>query len=297
MISHNDRPYEQSDEFFPSLDLISAQSRPAVVEQFLGTIRAGPCSGGSNFTDARYSIDRAVPVIGSTSSASLLTTARDLLPVATGCITATNLAELSAGTHLLAAGSVVYVCGVINHAGQRQYVFNQPPTGSGSCIVQITSTATGGGKYNGHIVSGASSASAAGTLGMPEGLSAGAACLILNAEEDGQSGHRLASSCNAVGQIAGSSAGTPVVVIRGALGATSGATSLSGSGATADSSAWSRISTGTPLTVAMQTRTVWDSTGGVLYGFQRTLAFDARGLLISVSGETQVTIDTPTSCT
>ena len=64
-----------------------------------------------------------------------------------------------------------------------------------------------------------------------------------------------------------------------------------------DSSTWSRAASAGPVSVTLQTRTVWDSAGGVLYGYQRTLSFDARGLLVSVSAESQVTIDTPTACT
>lgn len=288
-------PINDDDEQLPTLNGLAARLLPAFVEQFLGTIRAGPCGGGSDYTDARYAIDRAVPVINSGSTPAMILTTRDTLSTSIPCIVATNLAELSAGSHLLSVGTTVYIFGVINHAGLRQYVFNQPIVSG--CVVQITSAGSGGGKYNGHILSGVSGAIATGTLAMPEGLSSGATCLILNEEEDGQSGHRLATSCYAVGQIVGSSAGTPLVMIRGALGATSSTTALSGSGTTADSGTWSRASTGTPVSIPLQTRTVWDSSGGVLYGYQRTLAFDARGLLVTVSAETQVTIDTPTACT
>jgi len=183
---------------------------------------------------------------------------------------------------------------VINHAGLRQYVFTQPPTRS--VVVQISSSASGGGKYNGYILSGSSTAVSSGTLSMPEGLTAGATCLILNEEETGQSGNRLASGSYAVGQVVGNTSGTPIVMIRGALGSTTSPTSISGSGTSADSTTWSRSSDATPASVILQTRTVWDSTAGVLYGYQRTLSFDARGLLTSVSAETQVTIDTPTAC-
>jgi len=293
MITPIDINSEPDDEQTVTAGGVSRRVLPAIPEQFLGIIRTSPCGGGADYTDARYAIDRAVPVIGSTSK---LTTAKDSIATSASCITATNLAELSNGTHLVQAGAVVYVFGVINHAGLRQYVFNQP-VAAGSCVVQITGTASGGGKYNGQLLSGASGAVASGTLAMPEGLGGGASGLILNEEEDGQTGHRLASSCYAVGQVAGNSGGTPVVMIRGALGATSGTTALSGSGTTADSGTWSRASDGTPVSVAMQTRTVWDSTAGVLYGFQRTLTFDARGVLVSVSAESQVTIDTPTACT
>jgi hypothetical protein len=163
-------------------------------------------------------------------------------------------------------------------------------------VVQITGTAGGGGKYSGQILGGNSGAGTSGNLAMPEGLSGAGPALILNEEEDGLSGHRLAVPCYAIGEIVGVSGGQTVVMIRGALGATAGATSLAGSGVSADSGSWSRAGSGTPVTVTMQTRTVWDSGDGVLYGYSRNLSFDARGELVAVSAESQYTIDTPTAC-
>ena len=85
-------------------------------------------------------------------------------------------------------------------------------------------------------------------------------------------------------------------MIRGALGSTSSPTSISGSGVSADSGTWSRSTNATPVNVTLQTRTVWDSTAGVLYAYQRTLSFDARGVLYAISAESQITVDTATAC-
>lgn len=273
--------------------------RPALVEQFAAIVRTSPCSTNvsSDYPDARYYLDRAVPSSGLTSAASLAATV-DALPGVKQCLTATNLAELAAGTHLLPAGTVVQVFALYARDGTKLYAFNQPP--AGAVVVKITGTA-GGGKYTGRILTGASSASAAGNLSMPEGMSVPAAdnALVLNEEEDGLSGHRLAVPCYAVGSVAGVSQGLNVVMIRGALGATGGGSTLgdgTGGPVAADSSSWSRSSSATPLVVWAQTRTVWDPSGGVLYAYLRSFTFDARGMLISVSGENQITVDVPVAC-
>ena len=272
-----------------------ARDWPALVEQFAAIVRSGPCAGtsGGDYTDARYYLDRAMPREGSSTSAALSATV-DQFPGVAQCLTATNLAELGAKSHSLAAGTVVQVFVLSTRGGGRVYVFNQTP--QAGVVVQIVSAAGGGGKYSGEILGGTSGAVASGNLAMPEGLGVAAPALILNEEEDGLSGHRLSIPCYAVGQIVGNSDGQTIVTIRGALGATAGATSLGGSGVAADSGSWSRAGNGTPVTVTLQTRTVWDSSGGVLYGYSRNLAFDARGQLVSVSSESQYTIDTPTTC-
>jgi hypothetical protein len=46
----------------------------------------------------------------------------------------------------------------------------------------------------------------------------------------------------------------------------------------------------------VQTRAFWDTSGNVLYAYLRQLSMDARGLLISVSGETRIVVDTTQSC-
>ena len=272
-----------------------ARDWPALVEQFAGIVRSGPCGGGSggDYADARYYVDRAAPKEGSPASA-VLSAAVDPFPGVAQCLTATNLAELGAGSHLIAPGTVVQVFALGTRGGGKVYVFNQSP--AAGVVVQVTSAASGGGKYSGQILGGTSAAVASGNLAMPEGLGSSGAALILNEEEDGLSGHRLDVPCYAVGQIVGQSGGQAIVMIRGALGATAGATSLAGSGVGADSGSWSRATSATPVTVSLQTRTVWDSSGGVLYGYSRNLQFDARGQLAGVSSETQYVIDTPTAC-
>lgn len=270
---------------------------PAQVEQFAATVRTSPCATNvtSDYTDARYYLDRAV---ATSSGSAALATQADSLPGLKQCLTATNLAEIAAGTHRLPKGTVVQVFSLYTRAGKRLYVFNQPPPDG--AVVQISGGAGGGGKYTGQVLAGDSTAVSAGTLAMPEGMNAasGPSALILNEEENGQTGHRIAPGSYAVGQIAGNSNGTAIVVIRGGLGATAGATSLGGSGggASPDSSSWSKASDGTPLQISVQTRTYWDSGSGTLFGYLRQFSFDARGLLYAVSGETQITIDVATAC-
>jgi hypothetical protein len=196
-------------------------------------------------------------------------------------------------------GMVVQVFALYARSGTKVYVFNQPP--ADAVVVEITGAVAGGGKYTGRVLSGASSAVAAGNLAMPEGLGVPGSdnALICNEEEDTLGGHRLAIPCYGVGRVAGISHGLTVVMIRGAKGATNSPTSLGDgtSGAVAaDTTSWSKASDGTPVTVWVQTRTLWDSTGGVLYAYLRSFSFDARGLLVSVSGENRITVDVPTPC-
>lgn len=275
--------------------LRTRRQSPADVEQFAATVRTSPCSTGvsSDYTDARYYLDRAV---ATSSGVTALATQTDSLPGLQQCLTATNLAELAASTHRLPKGTVVQVFSLYTRAGKRLYVFNQPPPDG--VIVQIGAAAGGGGKYTGQVLVGDSNAVSSGNLNMPEGMngSTGPSALILNEEENGLSGNRIAAGTYAVGQIAGNSGGTAIVMIRGGSGNTAGATGLSGSGITPDPSSWSRTSNGTPLNVWAQTRTYWDTGSGTLFGFLRQFSFDARGLLYAVSAETQVTIDVATAC-
>jgi hypothetical protein len=270
-------------------------SAPAFTDHFPAIVRATPCASDAvgDYSDARYYLDRAVPGVDADQGAALVVGV-DRVPGVGECLTATNLAELPGNSHLVPAGTVVHAFSMPTRGGGKVYFFNFAP--AQGAVVQITGIASGGGKYTGRIVSGVSNAGASGMLAMPEGLSAGMSALILNEEEDGQTGHRLSTSCYAIGQVTGIAAGQAIVIIRGALGTTSSPTSISGSGVTADSGTWSRASNGTPVNVTLQTRTVWDSSAGVLYAYQRTMSFDARGLLVSVSAETQVTVDTAIAC-
>lgn len=269
---------------------------PALVEHFAAVVRSSPCASErtTDYTDARYYLDRAAPAADA-GATDVVAPKVDELPGVEQCLTATNLAELSAGSHLVASGTIVHAFGVPTRGGGTVYFFNHEPVRT--AVVQLTSNAAGGGKYLGNLVDGSSSAVGSGTLAMPEGMTGGASALILNEEEDGLGGHRIGTPCYAVGRVVGRAGGLTLVVIRGALGATAGATALSGSGVSANSTTWGRNADGTPVTVGVQTRTVWDSSAGVLYAYQRTLTFDARGLLVSVSAESQVTVDVATACT
>ena len=75
-------------------------------------------------------------------------------------------------------------------------------------VVKVISNATGGGKYNGRILRGRSTAVATGNLSMPEGLTVPAAndSLVLNMRENGASTHWVAANTFALGEIVGMTA-------------------------------------------------------------------------------------------
>jgi hypothetical protein len=88
--------------------------------------------------------------------------------------------------------------------------------GGGAVVVRITGNASGGGKYNGRILTGTSTAVAAGTLAMPAGMTVPGAdnALILNLYEDGKITHDLVANTFHIGVPAGVSAGKTVVHIQ-----------------------------------------------------------------------------------
>jgi hypothetical protein len=227
----------------------------------------------------------------------------DTLPGVRGCLTATNLAEITTGTHLLSAGTIVQVFALYTRArpSTKLYVFNQPPPAS--VVVQITGAASGGGKYTGAIVAGSSTATSSGNLAMPEGMGGlpGSPALILNPAEDGLATHQLQLGTYHVGRLIGISGGTNIVQIDCMpLGITAGPTTLGGAvegSETPASDSWSRGSTGTPLDLFVVTRVVYNEAGDkTLYHFARKLSFDACGLLVAAGAESRVTIDATEAC-
>jgi len=206
-----------------SLGTPATRPRPAFVQQFLGIIRSSPCSGSnSDYTDARYYIDRAAPQFGSKTT-DVLSAKAEQIPGITQCITATNLAELEEDTHLLTKGTVVQVFSLLSRGtnGQTVYLFNQAV--EQTVVVRIAGNSSGAGEYDGQILSGSSNATVGGGLTMPAGMTLPGAsnALVLNSEENGVSGHRLASGAYAIGVVSGMTSETSprqIVVIRGALG-------------------------------------------------------------------------------
>ena len=271
--------------------------RPAQVEQFPAIVRASPCNtGGREYTDARYYLDRAVAQVG-LAATDTFDANNEQTPGIKQCLTATNLAELDAGTHLVAPGTIVQVLALPSRdrAGAKQYVFNHPP--STAVVVQITGAAGGGGKYDGNLVTGTSTATSSGNLAMPEGMQVGDAVLILNPAEDGLSTHTLRAGTFHNAKIV-----APGVVQIDCVptGNTASPTTLGGTSEgseTADTSHWSRSTDGTPLDLYVVTRMVYNESGDqTLYQFVRKLSFDACGLLIAVSAEARVTIDATEAC-
>ena len=98
------------------------------VEQFVGMIRNGPASvgQGSDYSDARdIHVDRAIP--NPADAAALLTAKVDPLPGVAQVVTATNLAEVAAGSHLLVPGTLVQVAVVYPQQPAGKSVCHQPP--------------------------------------------------------------------------------------------------------------------------------------------------------------------------
>lgn len=180
---------------------------------------------------------------------------------------------------------------------------------SPNVVVKITSNvSSAGGKYNGTIYSGAMNDAGTGNLAMPDGLTSGQSCLVLNLDEQGQPTHWLTTNVStsyAQGVYWGMSTEGPprpiIVIDRGDYRIAS-PQAIVGSGNTADASTWNRRveTSGTdygdvPLTITTQ-RTVWDGTAGILRAFTRTLTFAADGRLDTYSAETESDIDTATAC-
>ncbi len=304
-------------EYFPTLSdtyaeilgaAVGGRPRPAYVEQFVGIIRTSPCStpSTSDYSDARYYVDRAIVQSDDDDGESAdLPAQTDTLPGVRQCLTAVNLAELPFGTHLLSAGTVVQVFALYDRAvpPAKWYLFNQSPTEA--VVVKVTGSATGNGEYNGRVLSGLSNASASLNLAMPAGMAIAGSdnALVLNVEEDGQTGHRLQSGSYATGAVVGTtSESTPrtIVAIRGGAGATASPTTIGGTSLgseSADTATWSRAANATPLNVYLISRVVYNAAGAkTLYSFVRQLSFDARGLLLSVSAETRISVDVTESC-
>lgn len=270
--------------------------RPALVEQFPAIIRASPCdTGGGDYADARYYLDRAAARVGLGPS-DAFDADSEKTPGIKQCLTATNLAEARAGTHLLAAGTIVQVLAMPSRdrAGAKQYVFNQPPL---SVVVKISGPGGGGGKYGGNLVTGASTAASSGDLAMPEGMEIGDAVLILNPAEDGLGTHVLAAGTFHNGKLL---AAGVVQIDCMPTGNTASPATLGGTSEgseTADATHWTRATDGTPLDLYVVCRMVYNESGDqTLYQFVRKLSFDACGLLVAVSGETRVTIDATEAC-
>jgi hypothetical protein len=275
---------------------------PGKVEQFAGLVRGGPASGGADYSDARYFVDRAA----AQAPGNYPLSARiDMLPGLRQMVTATNLAELPGGTHLLAAGTLVqvFVLYARESPGAKVYVFNQPP--AQTVVVQISAAAAGAGEYSGKVIGGAAMASGATDLSMPAGMVIPASdnALILNVEEDGEPGHRLKNGSYALGVVRGMTADSPpraIVVVSGGIGRTDSPTTLgrtSDASESAESTTWAKATDGSPVNLYVVSRVVYNPAGDqALYSFLRMMSFDARGVLVSVGAETRVTVDATEAC-
>lgn len=174
-------------------------------------------------------------------------------------------------------------------------------------IAKITSNTSYAGKYNGTLDIVPTTDDGTGDLTLPDGMTTGASCLIINTEEDSALGtasatHRLKVNSTVVGHYAGMSLETPprpVLVIRGGFGRKDSPTVLNdntGGGVNALNDKWNREDDGTPVDEWRLTRVFWDTANNILYGYLRKYSYDARGVHYATSAETRYTIDSATDC-
>lgn len=112
-------------------------------------------------------------------------------------------------------------------SGVAQILWSESGTGSKWAVVRLgnygppeikwklTGTVTGGGKYLARSVFGQSAATSSGTLAMPEGMTVASSdnILLLNATEDGSSGHALSTGIFGTGEIVGTATDGKMIVL------------------------------------------------------------------------------------
>lgn len=156
--------------------------------------------------------------------------------------------------------------------------------------------------YNGKSLTGASTQGSGSAFTGPGGMTVAGSvdCLVCSLFESGLVGNRVALSSFGKGVIVGAtSAGLKIVYAQGGAGKTAGPTSLTGGQCTPDTNTWNRDSgtgAGTPLTIEEITSLCWNTSTGILYANKRTKSYDARGMLVGVSAETAVAVDTAAAC-
>lgn len=169
-------------------------------------------------------------------------------------------------------------------------------------IVSVISSA--GGKYNGTIYGGTMVDDGTGNLALPDGMTAGDDCLVVNEDEDGQPTHWIKPDTYAEGFYGGmSTEDTPRPIIRllRAQYLADGANTLAiGTSETAYPDTWdrTRVTSGTDYGESVQvprvTRLVYDpASDQVLYQFIQTDTIAADGRLVSTTAEVRSAVDTP----
>jgi hypothetical protein len=230
-------------------------------------------------------------------------------------VTATNLAEWAynggaGGTHTLATDGTAVVLAFLWHDdnGTERWVFNRAV--AVGVLVKITANQTGGGKYDGTVYGGTMTSTNTGNATLPEGLTAGQSCLVVNDDEDGQPTHWVQLNTYAEGFYGGMSTEStprPVVRIQRAKYRTASPQTF-GSAAertTAATDSWSRIAStsgsaygDTPIELWVCTGVFYDHAAGTpaLTALMRKVTLAADGRPHALSAESSYVIDTPDAC-
>lgn len=172
-------------------------------------------------------------------------------------------------------------------------------------IVKITGNASGGGKYNGRILTGTSTATGSGDETQPEGMTVPGSddALVLNLDEDTLPTHWLATGSYALGRIVGSTGGLSIVEIPHGSARIASPQVLGASSGAAETDNWARnaVTSGVnygdkPVTIQFITREAYDTGTGEFNAYYRSATFAADGRMITVSAETKVEIFQAVAC-
>lgn len=280
-------------------------------------VDAGP-DAEADYTDPRYWIQRqlfeetayrALPTLSEdTTEASF-----DLsgLPGEPSIVTATNGAELAAGTHKLAVGEYVWYWNVWARGDptRRHYMFFRSVE-SRNAFATATAIAGPGGYYDGKMYAGSAiDVDPAGGNPSPlDGLTLPGAsdCLIVHLGEQFYSGNILRLPQDVEGKIIGITNETPartvIVCMRGVPRPDTDAMGESLGGATSgpgNEDTWEaggvglnvgNTNNGVTFPV-MTSRPYYNSTVHKLYFYQRIVTADALGHIINISHEETIFVD------
>lgn len=302
---------------------ITLPNSAAMSNVYLVAIVAKGPNNEDDFTDHRYWL--RLQVIAPSGYTESLATGNSTAPTGVGAddpnnytpnapafqtiVPGTNIGEPAASHSLLTDGTVLAYARLERDGGtlsdgsdaSDHYVIEVgnsiTPTGN------ITGTLTGG-RYTLNLFTGSPSGNMSGNLTLPDpGETVGNVTVAWeNVAEDGLGTNWCGNGTKVSAFPTGGTlvmGNTTYPIYRGISynGKTASPTTLSGNGTTADTGNWSRSGNGTPLDLTIH-RTAWDGSGnGTLLGFSRVLSFDAAGLIIGATVETQYTINAAGNCT
>ena len=182
--------------------------RPGLARRLSSSSSASSAPGLARERPAIIPMRAMTSTAPSPASGTTLTAQSETIPGLKQCLTATNLAEILDNTHALPAGTLVQVFAIYGRGPGITQLLRFQSRAARAVVVSISGNAAGGGIRRPN-PRRRSSASPGSGLSMPAGLTPGDNVLILNVEETGMAGHRIAGGSYAVGVVRGRTSETP----------------------------------------------------------------------------------------